>query len=123
VIQLDTSFLIRSLVAGSPESNLLRGWFRRGEAIGIAAPAWAEFRCGPVSDVVVVGVARLVGEPLPFGTAEAELTATLFNSSGRRRGTLVDCMIAACAIEAGDKLATGNRADFERLEKLGLALA
>ena len=98
MIQLDTSFLIRALVPDSSESKKLRGWLEERENVGISALAWAEFQCGPVS-------------------------AKLFNETGRRRGTFVDCMIAATAIVAEESLATSNPKDFARFEKLGLVLA
>jgi predicted nucleic acid-binding protein len=123
MIQLDTSFLIRSLVPGSEEDLVLRRWLRARETLGVSAPAWTEFQCGPVSAVAIEIAGRLLGEPLPFAEAESALAARLFNESGRRRGSLIDCLIAATAMQAGDKLATSNRADFQRLEKLGLSLA
>lgn len=123
MIHLDTSFLIRVLVAGSAEDRALRGWFREREPLAIAALAWAEFLCGPVSAELTAGARELLGEPLSFGAAEAAQAAQLFNQSGRRRGSLLDCMIAATAIEAGAALATSNRADFRRLEPFGLRLA
>ena len=43
--------------------------------------------------------------------------------TGRRRGTLGDCLIAATAVNAGAELATGNLADFRRLSDAGLVLA
>ena len=122
MIQLDTSFLIRALAAASDEDATLRRWLRNREAIGISAVAWAEFLCGPVSAGVVDIAGRLLGDPLPFTEAEAAVAGQLFNETGRRRGTLLDCMIAATAIEAGDALATSNRMDFKRFEKLGLTL-
>jgi predicted nucleic acid-binding protein len=47
-IHLDTSFLIRSLLAGTAESRSLDRWVRQGETIKISAMVWAEFLCGPV---------------------------------------------------------------------------
>jgi len=47
----------------------------------------------------------------------------LFNRAGRRRGSLLDCMIAAIALRAGAALATANQADFRRLRAAGLRLA
>lgn len=120
MIHLDTSFLIGALMRGADEDATLRAWIHDGEALGIASLAWAEFLCGPVPPEAVDVAATLLGEPLPFGTEEATLTARLFNESGRRRGSLVDCMIAATAIQNDAALATSNRADFRGLEALGL---
>jgi predicted nucleic acid-binding protein len=122
VIQLDTSFLIRSLVGGTAEDARLREWIRDGQPIGVSALAWTEFISGPVSTEVITAAARLLGEPLPFSLAEATLAARLFNETGRRRGSMMDCMIAAVALRAGDQIATSNRADFKRFEKSGLIL-
>jgi predicted nucleic acid-binding protein len=123
VIQLDTSFLILAMRAGSPEATAIRKWLRNRQAVTISAPAWAEFHCGPVSEPIIAMAAQLLGDPLPFTGAEAALAGRLFNEAGRRRGSLMDCMIAATAIEAGDELATSNPIDFRRFEKLGLSLA
>jgi predicted nucleic acid-binding protein len=46
----------------------------------------------------------------------------LFNLSGRRRGTFIDCMIAAVALGANASLATTNSDDFRRLEPAGLQI-
>ena len=120
MIQLDTSFLIRALVPGSAEDRKLRGWIRDRASVRISALAWTEFLCGPVSPAAVGVASRLLGEPVPFTAAEAALAARLFNESGRRRGTMMDCMIAATALLAGEAIATSNRDDFSPLEKLGV---
>ena len=87
------------------------------------ALAWAEFLCGPVSAEGVNAALDLIQEPVPFGAGEASLAARLFNDSGRRKGSLLDCMIAATAIESSAALATANQEDFRRLTALGLKLA
>jgi predicted nucleic acid-binding protein len=122
VIHLDTSFLIRALVPGSPEDKALRAWIRKAAQVATSALTWSEFLCGPVSPDGIELAAQLLGEPLAFGATEATAAAMLFNQSGRRRGSLVDCMIAAVAIEAGADLATANVRDFQRFEPLGLRL-
>ena len=122
-MHLDTSFLIRALVRGAREDLLLRHWIKQEEAIAMAGIAWTEFLCGPVSAAAIETAAQLLGEPVPFGALEAPTAAHLFNESGRRRGSLLDCMIAATAIENDAALATANRADFTRLQSLGLRLA
>ncbi|MGQ0767079.1 MAG: type II toxin-antitoxin system VapC family toxin [Gemmatimonadota bacterium] len=123
MIHLDTSFLIRGLVAGTPEAIDLRRWIATGEQLGVSVIAWTEFRCGPLSDEAVVLAEQLLGAPEAFTASHAELSAKLYNASGRQRGTLVDCMIAATAIIADADLATSNSSDFARLNPLGLRLA
>ena len=120
MIQLDTSFLIRSLVRHSPEDALLRRWLRDRTPLGVSAIAWTEFLCGPLRPREVELAAQIVGEALPFRQDEAAVAAELFNGSGRRRGTLVDCMLAASAIARDAELATSNPADFRRLDARGL---
>ena len=84
--------------------------------------AWGELLCGPLS-VELLGVAtRVVSQRVPFHEDDAQLSAQLFNESGRRRGSLVDCMIAATALRLGATLATANIADFRRFKSAGLAL-
>jgi len=120
VIQLDTSFLIRALVRHSPEDALLRRWLRDRTPLAISAIAWTEFLCGPLRPREIQLAAQIVGEVLPFRQDEAAAAAELFNGSGRRRGTLVDCMLAAAAMSRDAALATSNPADFRRLETRGL---
>jgi predicted nucleic acid-binding protein len=84
--------------------------------------AWAEFLCGPLSQSAIALAARIVTELIPFGENQTEVATILFNQSGRRRGSMIDCMIAAAALERGAELATSDLKDFERLETLGLRL-
>lgn len=123
MIHLDTSFLIRALLPGGPEDAALRGWLRRGLPIGASAIVWAELLCGPLAKRQADLALLVVGEPIAFAREDAALAAALFNAAGRRRGSLVDCMVAAVAIRGEAALATSNEADFARLVPHGLRLA
>ena len=123
MIHLDTSFLIRALIRGSREDHRLRSWLAAREALGMSAVAWTEFLCGPIEAPLLGLVTELVTERAPFSEDESAVAATLFNAFGRRRGSLIDCMIAAAAIRAGAPLATVNSGDFRRFRAAGLRLA
>ena len=123
MIHLDTGFLIRALVTGSPEDRTLRAWIRDGETLGISAIGWAEFLCGPLEESHLDLAARVVSVRIPFTEDTGLATARLFNESGRRRGSFVDCMIAATALHMGASLATTNPSGFRRFELAGLTLA
>ncbi len=122
-IHLDTSFLIRALVPGSEESEMLRGWLISRRGIAMSTLAWGEFLCGPFDEGVEELARRVARTRIPLGTDEAGSAARLFNQTGRRRGTFHDCIIAATAIRAGASLATTDRADFGRFVALGLEFA
>jgi predicted nucleic acid-binding protein len=122
VIHLDTSFLIRALVPGTREDRELRRWLAAGERVAMSTIAWTEFLCGPVDAAAAATVNALLAERPPYAEEDAARAAELFNASGRRRGSLVDCMIAAVAVRSGAPLATSNRADFRTLEAEGLRL-
>jgi len=122
MIHLDTSFLIRSFVHGSAEDRALRKWLKEGESLGMSAVAWTELLCGPVEESHLELATRVVAERVPFLEEDAVASARLFNESGRRRGSLIDCMMAATALRAGDPLATANAADFRRFAAHGLAI-
>lgn len=122
MIHLDTSFLIRAGTRETPEADCLREWLRQRRPLGISAIVWAEFLCGPVSVIAMESAAELLGEPRAVSGIDATLAAQLFTVSGRRRGSLADCLIAATAINARASLATSNPTDFERFEKHGLML-
>ncbi len=122
MIHLDTSFLIRGLIRNSLEDLKLREWLMDSISLGISSISWAEFLCGPVEPHQIELATRIVYEQVPFIAEDAALSAHLFNLSGRRRGSLTDCMIAATALRVDASLATGNPADFHRLESAGLRI-
>ena len=84
--------------------------------------AWAEFLCGPVETHHLGLAARVVSQRLAFEEADATFAAQLFNQSGRRRGSLAECMIAATALRHEATLATNNPLHFKRFEKAGLSV-
>ena len=122
MIHLDTGFLIRALVRNSPEDIKLRDWLRSNTQVEMSSIAWAEFLCGPVEKNDIALANRIVPDRQPFTDEDAAAAARLFNISGRRRGTFIDCMIAAVALGAGVSLATTNPEDFRRLETAGLQI-
>ena len=122
MIHLDTSFLIRALVSGSGQERRLLAWLDGPEPVAVSAVAWAEFLCGPVSAELTDLARTLLGDPVALDVAEAEAAASLFNKAGRRRGSLLDCLVAATALQAGAALATENVRDFERFKAAGLIL-
>lgn len=123
MIHLDTSFLIRALDSGSPEDERLRLWIQDGEMLRMSAVAWAELLCGPLTPAELDLATAIVERRQEFTHEHAETAARLFNESGRRRGSLFDCMIAAAALIEGAPLATANEKDFRRFEASGLTLA
>ena len=122
MIHLDTSFLIRALLPGSPQREQLRTWAGANETITMSSVAWTEFLCGPLDARAASLAATLVDRRLDFTTEMAEVAVRLFNLTGRRRNSMTDCMIAAAAIAEDTAIATSNLRDFSRFEEHGLAL-
>ena len=88
----------------------------------MSAVAWTELLCGPLVESHRELATRVVSRRLAFLEEDAVLSARLFNDTGRRRGSWIDCMIAATAVRAREPLATSNVADFRRFAAHGLAL-
>ena len=123
MIHLDTSFVIRAITRGAMEDRALRSWIKDGTPLVMSTVAWAELLCGPIDGSHLGLVGQIVGQLAPFDAEDASLAAQLFNRTGRRRGSLADCMIAAAAINARASLASSNHADFTRFTAEGLHLA
>ncbi len=116
MIHLDTGFLIHAIVAGTNADRLLRRWLAAGTPVAMSTIAWAEFLCGPLAAAQRTLALHVVTVREPFLYEDAQVAAAAFNRSGRRRGTFIDCMIAASAMRVGARLATTNPADFQRLD-------
>ena len=123
VICLDTSYLVRGLIAATPEADCLIRWIKKGEVLVASSIAWYEFECGPIDDAgLKLARTLLTGGILPFDETQAATAARLFNAAGRLRRFRVDAIVAAAAIAAGASLATGNRRDFLPFVRHGLKL-
>ena len=85
--------------------------------------SWTEFLCGPLKPEELVLAEQIVALRIDYSEQDARRAAEFFNATGRRRGSLADCMIAASAREHGAALATTNIQDFKRFEDFGLRLA
>ena len=124
VIHLDTNVLIGALVPGSSADQALQRWLLAGDTLAISAIAWSEFLCGSpeqsATPATRSAALQLIGDPVPFEGASAELAAQLFNATGRRRGSLGDCMVAASAMTHHAFLATANVVDFATMREAGL---
>ena len=122
MIHCDINFLIGLDQPRGPEARALRTWIEQGRAYTVSAIAWTEFLCGPLPPAGLAQMAALFPAPEPYEPADAELAARLFNQTGRRRGSLIDCMIAAVALRRDAALATRNLDDFRPLTAFGLQL-
>jgi predicted nucleic acid-binding protein len=123
MIHLDTNFLILGLVPATPQAIQLRRWFASAETVALSAIVWTEFLCGPVTAEQVANAAELFPNPEPFLSQDSHVAAEWFNRTGRRRGSLADCMVAAVAFRVRARLATENVPDFKPFVPLGLELA
>lgn len=123
MIHLDTSFLIRALIPGTPEETKLRGWLGEGTVLAMSSVAWAEFLCGPLGSIDRELADRFIERRRDFTSDQAALAARLFNESGRRRAMIIDCMIGAAALADDAPIATSNEGDFSRFAPAGLKLA
>jgi predicted nucleic acid-binding protein len=123
MIHLDANILILAADRHSPVEDLLETLLQQGEAFAASSIAWAEFLNGPVEPPQVRKMDNLIeGRIIPFGRPEAEIASSLFNATGRKRGSRPDCFIAATAICMRTRLATYNRKDFSPFVRLGLRL-
>jgi predicted nucleic acid-binding protein len=123
MIHLDTNYLIGMVSLNSPLGAEVTRWLKSGEKLGTSAIAWTEFLTGPLS-VEQLRRAEVIlgGEIASFGETEADCAAQLYNRTGRKRATRLDCMIAATAICSSAPLATQNRKDFTPFVTAGLRL-
>lgn len=120
MIHLDRNVLIASLMPSSAESRQVSGWLGTGAAVGVNVIVWAEFLCGPVTPQQAALAAAAFPDPVALIPQGAVRAADLFNATGRRRGSLADCLIAATCLRLNVSIATNNVQDFQRFAPMGL---
>ena len=123
MVHLNTNILIGLVSDSRSMAKLVGRLLSENEDVGVSAITWAEFMNGPVTARARHLANATINENFfPFCKDQAELAATLFNLSGRRRSSRQDCMIAAAAIISNSSLATFNTPDFDRFTSHGLTL-
>ena len=122
-VHLDTNVLIGVAKHSVPEDTRVRSWLGQRVSVRTSTVAWAEFLCGPLPADAGPSVRVVVGDPIQLTADDASRAAELFNATGRRRGSLNDCMIAAFAMRAGAELATNDASHFRQFVALGLKIA
>jgi predicted nucleic acid-binding protein len=122
MIHLDTGTAIHATRSGSPSAQAVQRWLIDGTQLAMSSIAWGELVCGPLRPLEEAFLRAAVSELFPVDAADAELAAQLFDNTGRRRGSFMDCVIAATAIRRNESLATTNVVDFEQMRPLGLDL-
>lgn len=123
MIVLDTSVLIDSLTGPRRLAGALRNQIERGERILLPSLVLYEWLRGPRLPQELAAQEALfpADSAIPFGFAEAALSAKLYKSARRPRGREIDLAIAACAISRQAELWTLNTSDFADLPGLRLA--
>jgi predicted nucleic acid-binding protein len=122
LIVLDTSVLIDSLTGPRRLAAALRKQIEHGERILLPSLVLYEWLRGPRLPQELAAQEALFpsDSAIPFGFAEAALSAKLYKSARRPRGREIDLAIAACAISRQAELWTLNTLDFADLPGLRL---
>jgi predicted nucleic acid-binding protein len=119
---LDTAVLVDCLAARKHSVAALRAALASAERFGLPALVLYEWLRGPRQKEELAAQEGLFRSDLsiPFGAAEAEISATLYRRLRKPGGREVDIAIAACAINCNAALWTLNVADFADIRGLQL---
>lgn len=122
LVHLDTSVLIDAFTGPRRSLPQVIAATSAGDVLSYSALVAYEWRRGPRVESETIAVERFFGDQLivAFGTAEAELAASLYRQAKRARLRQADLAIAACAIEHGARLWTLNERDFDDVPGLTL---
>jgi predicted nucleic acid-binding protein len=125
LILLDTSVLIDGLTGPKRSGLALRAAIDAGERCLIPSLVLYEWLRGPRwPEEIAIQEALFPGDDaIPFGAAEAAISARLYRTLQRPRGRAFDLAIAACAIHHGVPLWTLNAVDFRDIPGLKLYAA
>lgn len=122
MIHFDTNGLIY-LPQWAREGHPVVDRVASGEPAAACAIVWYEYLCGPLAPgEAELAHAFLQGRVLAVTAEDAQLAATLFSATGRRRAHRTDTLVAACAIRAKAAFVTANVNDFTALVAHGLHL-
>lgn len=120
MIVLDTSVVIDSLAGTRRSLPAVRRVLERGERLAIPSLVLYEWLRGPRRLQELADQEALLPREsaLPFGAAEAAMTAELYKKIERPRGREIDLAIAACALAHDAELWTLNLRDFRDIRDL-----
>jgi predicted nucleic acid-binding protein len=122
MILLDTSVLVDCLAGPKHLAPALRRALASAERVAVPALVLYEWLRGPRRKEELAAQEGLFPSQLsiPFGAAEAAISATLYRRLRKPRGREIDIAIAACAINYSAALWTLNLADFADIPGLAL---
>jgi predicted nucleic acid-binding protein len=123
LIHLDTNFLIQAERSNTPAAHAVAEWLREGALLRASLLVWAEYLCGADHEPQVRHWQMTLDGFEPLTESRCQLAAQLQRRNRGGDSRLIDCLIAACAIDCGAALATINRRDFECFTDQGLELA
>lgn len=122
-MHLDTNILIGVFSEEKELRAKLKRFFHEGYSFSVSALVWHEFVSGPVKAIQKQHALSLIEERiLPMDKDIAELASELYNSSGRKKSSRPDCIVAATAINYQAEMLTLNASDFKAFSKQGLEL-
>ena len=122
IVHLDTSVMIGALTASRPLGPRLMRVVELGDRLNCSTLALYEWLRGPrtAEELDIQETLFPAAHTAAFGVVEAFRASVLFSALGRPRRRSLDLAIAACAIEAGAVLWTGNARDFHDIPGLTL---
>lgn len=122
-VHLDTSALIDALTGPRRSLDALSALAEEGHRLALSTIVLYEWLRGPRSRAELSAQEELFPREaaVPFGSAEADMAARLYQRVARPRGREIDLAVAACALTAGAALWTLNRNDFQDIPDLRLS--